>query len=196
MQAAYASRGLSVNFNGSNTTITMALKTLVGIQPDPTITQTLYNQAAAAGADCYVSYQGDSAATSNGANSYFDSVYNLQWAIGALQVAGFNFLAQTGTKVVQTESGVTGLKGAYGTVCAQGVSNAYLAPGTWTSPTTFGNPALLISNIANVGYYIYSSPIAQQLQTARVARQAPLIQIAFKEAGAIQSSNVIVNVNQ
>lgn len=196
MMAAYASLGLSVNFSGSNTTTTMNLKTLNTIQPDPSMTQTIYNNAATAGADIYPSIQGDSAVISNGANQYFDYVYNLQWFVGAIQVAGYNYLAQTSTKIPQTESGMNGLKGAYRNVCQQAVTNQFLAPGTWTSSTTFGTQALFFDNIAQQGYYIYSQPIAQQSQTNRAAREAPLVQIATKTAGAIQSSSVIIYVNQ
>jgi hypothetical protein len=195
MQASYAGRALSVNFSGSNTTITMHLKTLAGVQPDPTITQTYLTEAITAGADTYVSLQGAPSVFCVGANKFFDQVYNLGWAIGALQVAGFNYLAQASTKVPQTENGMSGLKGAYRTVCEQGVSNQYLAPGTWTSPVTFGNQKDMLSNISQNGYYIYSAPIASQLAVDRAARKAPLVQIALKEAGAIQSSSVIVNVN-
>jgi len=195
MGAAYASRGLSVNFSGSNTTLTMQLKSLIGIQPDPSMTETLYNEALVAGADVYASIQGTPKVLTSGANTFYDSVYNLQWFVGALQVAGFNYLAQASTKVPQTESGMTGLRTAYQLVCAQGVNNQYLAPGTWTSPTTFGNQALLLANVAQFGYYLYSTPIAQQSQLDRAARKAPLIQIAVKEAGAIHTSNVIINVN-
>lgn len=195
MASAYAGLGLSVNFSGSNTTITMNLKTLVEVQPDPTMTETIYNDAIASGVDIYPSVQGDPAVLSNGANRYYDQVYNLQWFVGALQIAGYNYLAQTSTKIPQTEAGMDGLKGAYRTICQAGVTNQYLAPGTWTSPTTFGNQALLYANILQQGYYIFSQPISQQLQTARAARQAPLIQIAAKEAGAIQSSDVLIFVN-
>lgn len=195
MAAAYAGLGLSVNFNGSNTTITMNLKTLSGIQPDPTMTQTIYNYAVASGADIYVSIQGDPAVICMGANNFYDAVYNLRWFVGALQVAGYNFLAQSSTKIPQTEVGMDGFKSAFRTVAQQAVTNQYLAPGTWTNPTTFGVQALFFSNIAQFGYYIYSQPIAQQLQTARAARQAPLCQIAIFPAGAIQSGGVIVYVN-
>lgn len=195
MQAAYAGRALSVNFLGSNTTITMNLKDLATVQPDPTMTQSLQTLATAAGADTYVSLQGVSKVLCAGTNSFFDQIYNLQWFVGALQVAGFNFLAQSSTKLPQTENGMDGLKGAYRSICEQAVANQYSAPGKWTSPTTFGVQADLIANIAQRGYYIYSQPISQQTQTARAARQAPLVQIAIKEAGAIQSSTVIVNVN-
>lgn len=195
MSASYASRGLSVNFSGANTTSTMNLKTLSGVQPDPSMTQTIFNEALTAGADVYVSNQGVPGVASFGANKYFDQVYNLQWFVGALQVAGFNFLAQSSTKIPQTESGMDGLKGAYRAICEQAVTSQYSAPGSWTSSTTFGNPADLIANIAQRGYYIFSLPVSLQTQTDRAARKAPLVQIALKEAGAIQQSSVIVNVN-
>lgn len=195
MAAAYAGRALSVNFSGSNTTSTMNLKDLRTIQPDPSMTQTIYNEAKAAGADIYASMQGVPKVICFGANKFFDQVYNLRWFVGALQVAGFNYLAQTDTKVPQTEDGMDGLKGAYRNVSEQAVTNQYSAPGSWNSPTVFGNPADLIANVAQRGYYIYSTPISQQSQVDRAARKAPLIQIALKEAGAIQESDVIVNVN-
>lgn len=193
--AAYAGRALSTIFSGSNTTSTMHLKDLATIAPDPTMTQTLQAAATAAGADTYVSVQGVSKVLCSGANKFFDQIYNLLWYVAALQTAGFNYLAQASTKVPQTEGGMDGLKGAYRTVCEQAVANQYAAPGTWTSPTSFGVQADLFNNIAQRGYYIYSSPIAKQLQAERAARQAPLIQIALKEAGAVHSSTVIVNVN-
>lgn len=195
MQAAYAGRGLSVNFSGSNTTITMHLKDLASIQPDPSMTETLLTLCQAAGADVYISLQGVSKVFCSGKNLFFDQVYNEQWFAGALQVAGFNFLAQSSTKVPQTENGMDGLKGAYRKVCQQAGTNLYSAPGTWNSSTTFGNQTDFLANILQIGYYIYSQPIAQQSQTTREARQAPLVQIALKEAGAIHSSDVIVYVN-
>lgn len=195
MMAAYAGRGLSTNFSGSNTTSTMHLKDLAGVQPDPVMTQTLLTKCQAAGADVYISLQGVPKVFCSGKNSFFDQVYNLQWLVGALQVAGFNYLAQSSTKVPQTESGIDGLKDAYRKVCELAVTNQYSAPGTWNSSTTFGNQGDFLANITQRGYYIFSQPIGKQLQTARAARQAPLVQIAIKEAGAIHSSQVIVNVN-
>jgi hypothetical protein len=67
---------------------------------------------------------------------------------------------------------------------------------TWNSAETFGNPEDLRRNITDVGYYIYSQPIAQQLQAQREARIAPLVQIAIKLAGAIHSSDVLVVIQR
>lgn len=195
MMASYAGRGLSTNFSGSNTTSTMHLKDLIGVQPDPTMTQSILNEAILAGADTYVSLQGVAKVFCSGKNYFFDQIYNLQWFVGALQIAGFNYLAQSSTKIPQTESGMDGLKGAYRSICEQAVSNQYSAPGQWNSSTTFGNQSDFLQNILQRGYYIYSLPIAKQSQTDRAARKAPLVQLALKEAGAIQSSTVIVNVN-
>lgn len=193
--SAYAGRGLSTNFSGSNTTQTMQLKDLAGIVPCSDMNQTLFNKCMDAGADTYASIQGIPKVMTSGANKFFDDVYNLLWFVTSLKVAGFNVLAQASTKIPQTENGVSLLKSAYRQVCEQAISNQYVSSGTWTSPTTFGNLNDFLANISQRGYYIYSSPIAQQSPVDRAARKAPLIQIAIKEAGAIHSSNVIVNVN-
>ncbi len=193
--ASYAALGLSTNFNGSLTTQTMQLKTLTGVQPDPSMNPTLYTQCQTAGADVYANIQGVSKTLTSGQNDFFDNQYNLQWFVGALQVALFNALATTNTKVPQTENGMDILKNAARTVCEQAVANGFLAPGTWTSSTTFGNQQNLYNNIAQRGYYIYSSPVSQQLAAVRAARVAPLIQLAIKYAGAIHSASMIINVN-
>lgn len=195
MAASYTGRAFSTNFDGSNTTQNMHLKDLIGVQPDPSMSQTLLNQCQLAGADAYVSIQGVAKVFASGANTFFDRVYNLRWIVGAIQVAGFNVLAQTNTKIPQTEDGVSTLKNAFRQVCEQGVTNQYLAPGRWTSPNTFGNQGDFFANIGQRGYYLYSIPVSQQNPTDRAARLAPLIQIAIKEAGAIDKADVIINVN-
>lgn len=193
--AAYAGAGFSTNFDLAAGTLTMNLKQLRTIDPDEGITQTIYNNARTAGVDVYVSYNGIPSVVSNGVNKYFDQVYNLLWFVLALQVAGFNALRQTATKIPQTEPGMLVLKSAYRTVCEQALNNGYVAPGTWNSPDTFGNQTDFISNILQRGYYIYSQPVSEQDAEDRADRKAPIIRIAIKEAGAIQSSDVVVNVN-
>lgn len=198
--AAYASRGLSTDFSGSLTAFTMQMKQLVGFSPDTTLTQTDLNTALANGIDIYppFGFQGLTATGNlytSGANGYFDQIYNQFWIKFALQVAGFNFLAQSATKIPQTETGMDGLKNAYRSVMTQAVSNGVLAPGAWNSAVVFGNVQNLISAVRDIGYYVYSLPVAQQLVADRNLRKAPLIQIAAKMAGAIHSSSVIVEVN-
>lgn len=195
MKAAYVGRLLCVDFTASNTTLTAQLKQLIGINTDPSMTQTIYTNCLTAGVDCYPSFQGFPGISSSGANSFFDEVYNVLSYASALQVAGFNYLAGTATKIPQTEDGMNGLKGAYRGVNDQYVANGYLAPGTWNSATTFGNQQDLLLNVSQFGYYIYSSPVALQTESQRMTRQAPLVQIAAKEAGAVHSSNILVMIN-
>ena len=195
MAAAYASRGMSTNFSGSNTATTLNLKVLNGIAADQTLNQTNVTAAAAAGVDVYVNIGGLSSLLTSGTNQWFDEVYNELWFKLALQVAGFNYLRATNTKIPQTEIGMDGLKNAYRQVCQQGVGNGFIAPGSWTSPDVFGNPQLLLASVLGIGFYVYSTPVSQQSQADREDRIAPLIQIAVKAAGAIHKSNVIVEVN-
>ena len=197
--AAYAGRAMSTDFSGSNTTSTMHMKDLVNVVPDTGISQTILDSALSTGVDCYCSFGGGGQTLgkvfSSGVRGFFDDVYNVLWLRYALEVAGFNAIAQTAYKLPQTENGVATLKGAYIDVLNVGVRNGFLAPGSWTSADTFGNPADLRRNVLEQGYYIYSLPVVQQAQVDRAARKAPVIQIAVKFAGAIHSTNVIVNVN-
>lgn len=192
--AAYASRLMSVDFSGSNTTLTMNLKQLVGIPADLGINETVFAQCQTVGVDFYAQVATLSETVSTGGNDYSDNVYNLTWLLGALQVATFNGLAQTPTKIPQTEQGMNTVKGTIIGVLNQAVANGFLAPGAWTA-TTFGNPTSLISNIADFGFYVYSAPVALQLQAQRQKRIAPLIQIAVKYAGAIQQISGIIYIN-
>ncbi len=195
MKAAYVGRAFSVNYSGSNTTQTMNLKALATIDPDLGITQTMYGNALTAGIDLYVSYDGVPSVLSTGGNDFFDNVYSNIALKFDLQTAGFDYLRQTDTKVPQTEQGMTGLKSAYNQVMAQYVRNGCIAPGTWNSSETFGDPLLFTQNIINQGYYTYSTPVALQSATDRDNRKAPLVQIAAKHAGAIHKSDVIVIIN-
>jgi len=193
--AAYLGRGMSVDFTGSFTMATMNLKALATITPDQTIGQTQWSLAQTAGVDIYPSTSGIPGVQSFGANQFFDQVYGRAWLGFQLATEGFNYLAQTSTKVPQTEDGIIGLQNAYAQACAQGVRNGYLAPGAWTLSTKFGNPSDLVRNVADYGYYLYHTPVAKQSSADRAERKAPLIQIAAQEAGAVQQSSVIVNIN-
>lgn len=193
---SYASRGMSTNFSAVNSTSTMHLKELPGVTVDSDLTQTQITNAAAVGVDVYANIAGQSCVMSHGHNEFFDDVYNLTWILGALEVAGFNYLRTTGTKIPQTEAGMDGLKGAYRAVLKQAATNGFLAPGTWTGADTFGDPEDFVRNIADFGYYIYSLPVAEQSAADRSNRIAPVVQIGIKYAGAIHQTSVIVNINK
>ncbi len=143
----------------------------------------------------YVSYAGVPSVFSTSGNDFFDNPYNDLALKFALETAGFNYLRQTNTKVPQTEPGMMGLKNAYGVVLNRFVRNGCVAPGAWTSSERFGDPVIFDQNVLDSGFYIYSLPIVLQNAAERENREAPLVQIAVKRAGAIHTSDVIVLVN-
>lgn len=194
--AAYAGRAFSTNFSGSLTSQTMQLKTLVNVTPDQGINQTAYTNALNAGADMYVSFEGDSGVACGKGNGYFDVVYENLALKYAAQAALYNVLKTTGTKIPQTETGMSCLRDAVGNVCLQFVRNGVLAPGKWNSPQTFGDPETFKQNIQDNGWYIYSTPIALQSQSERESRVAPLIQCACKRSGAIHEADLLILVEE
>ena len=194
--AAYAGRAFSTNFSGSLTSQTMQLKTLVNVTPDQGINQTAYTNAITAGADMYVSFEGDAGVACGKGNGFFDVVYENLALKYAAQAALYNVLKTTGTKIPQTEVGMSALRDAVGNVCLQFVRNGVLAPGKWNSPQTFGDPETFKQNIQDNGWYIYSTPIALQSQSERESRVAPLIQCACKRSGAIHEADLLILVEE
>lgn len=195
--ATYATIAQSSNYSGAGTALTMNLKELTGVKPDGNINSTYYNLAKQNGVDIYATTEGLSCVYSFDNGYYTDDATNLLWLKKALEVSGFNYLRKTNTKIPQTEAGMTGLKGAYEQRCVQGVRNGVIGTGLrWNDSIPFGDPDDFQRNIEEKGYYIYSLPVAQQNQAEREQRIAPLVQIAIKMAGAIHSSNVIVQVQR
>lgn len=191
--AAYAGRGFSVNFAAQNSTITMNLKDLVGVSPDGTVTEAIYQNAEQLGVDMYVAYNGLPKIVSNGNPLYFDDIYNRLWFELTMRVELFNALATTSTKIPQTETGMNNLKSAARAVCQRGVYNGFMAPGTWNGTDTFGDQDDFYRNIEDFGFYVYSAPVSQQSQSERETRVAPVVQVACKQAGAIHKMNLIIN---
>ena len=196
MTGAYAGRAFATNYNGSNTCMTMNLKDLIGITADTGITQTVYNQAKALGVDLYTDYEGIAKVVSNSGKvgQYFDQIINRLWFTQTLKVEYFNALATVGTKIPQTEVGMSILDNAIKRVCDKAIYNGFGAKGlNWNSADTFGNQDDFLRNITSEGYYIYHTPVVDQTQAEREERKAPVSQIALKESGAIHSGDLIVN---
>ena len=196
LASAYASLLLATNFRGSMTAKTMHLKTLSGVEADDSINDTVLTTLVDNGVDAYLYVAGLPKVWTTSGNTYSDEILNLIWLTNSIEVAGFNCLAQTGTKIPQTEYGMTLLKSAYDTVCQQAIINGVAGAGAWNISQTFGDPSIFKSSIASYGYYIYSAPIASQSVADRESRKAPLIQIAVKLTGAIHSTDVMILVNR
>lgn len=193
--AAFASRGLSVNYNGSDTTSTMTYKDLVGVPVDTEISETILEQCKEVGVDVYCSIEGLPKVISHKQGGlYFDQLANRTWLTVSVQREVANLLFTTRTKIPQTEQGLNIITNAIVAILNRGVTNGFIAPGEWKMGDTFGVLEDFHRGIRTNGYYVYHMPIAEQSQTEREERRAPLFQIAAKEAGAVEHANILIYV--
>lgn len=193
--AAFASRGMSVNYAAANSCITMTYKDLAGVQVDTNISETILAQCETYGADVYCSIEGLAKVISfKQGGLYFDQLVNQIWLRTTVQRTVANVLFTTRNKIPQTTAGVTTLVNAVKSVLNQGVINGMLAAGTWNSADTFGVLEDFHRGIRTFGYYVYFVPLAEQSQADREARKCPVISIACKEAGAIEHANILIYV--
>lgn len=189
----YMARTHTVNFNAENSAMTMHLKTLS--VPAEEYSQTEIDSAYRVGLDIYTSVKDVPIVLTSGANDFVDNVYNLTAFIDAVQTDMFNLLKLTGTKVAQTRRGVLKLvdQGEKTTRCF--VRAGVFAPGTWSSPDSFGDIDTFNRAIEEDGFYWLAGRLADQPQSDRQERKSPVLQAAVKNAGAIHKVDVIINFN-
>jgi hypothetical protein len=193
--ASFFGRAFSVNFNANRSTITLMFKQEPGVTgEDLTESQSLVLKDKRC--NVFVDYVNDTVIIQYGVMSgpaFFDEIHGLDWLQNAIQTACYNVLYTSATKIPQTDAGVNTLVNAINGVCDAAVNNGLVAPGVWNAD---GFGQLNTGDYLKTGYYIYAQPIALQSQSDRETRAAPPIQLAVKLAGAIQSLDVIVNVNR
>ncbi|WP_334037457.1 DUF3383 domain-containing protein [Burkholderia gladioli] len=188
-------RLLTVDFNGNSTTLTLMYKQEPGIVAEA-LTSTQADTLEAKNCNVYVGYDNNTSILQYGVTPsgiFVDSVYNSLWFRNDIQTAVYNLLYTSPTKVPQTDAGNAQIAAKISSVCDQGVTNGYLAPGVWNSA---GFGAIVQGQTLSKGYYIYTPPIASQSQADREARKSVVFQIAAKEAGAIHSADIAVTVNR
>ncbi|HFW6948501.1 TPA: DUF3383 family protein [Escherichia coli] len=186
-------RAFTVNFNGSNTTITLKFKQ----EPSVTYETLTVGQAAAVdakNANVFVYYANDTAILQQGVmanGDFFDERHGLDWLQNYIQTNLYNLLYTSTTKIPQTDAGVTRLLSNVEQSMDQSVTNGLVAAGVWN-----GGPIgqLNSGDTLTKGYYVYAQPLSEQAQADREARKAPLIQVACKLAGAVHYADVQINV--
>jgi hypothetical protein len=188
-------RLLTVNFNGNNTTITLMFKQEPSVAAEQ-LTNTQANTLQAKNCNVFVNYSNDTSIIQYGVTPsglFTDSVYNAIWFRNRIETDVYNLLYQNPTKIPQTDAGNALIAATIEAACEAGVNNGYLAPGVWHSA---GFGALNQGDTLAKGYYVYAPPIAAQSQADREARKSVTFQVAAKEAGAIHSVDILVNVNR
>ncbi|EAQ6363605.1 DUF3383 family protein [Salmonella enterica subsp. enterica serovar Cotham] len=186
-------RAFTVNFNGSNTTITLKFKQEPGITYE-TIGTSQANALEAKNCNVYVYYENDTAILEQGVmcnGDFFDERHGLDWLQNAVQTADYNTLYTSTTKIPQTDAGTTTRIANIEKVLDVADKSGLFAPGIWT-----GGPMgqLGTGDTLTKGYYTWADTVDNQLQTDREARKGVPIQVAAKLAGAVHYGDVAITV--
>ncbi|MGO4738645.1 DUF3383 domain-containing protein [Bosea sp. 2KB_26] len=192
--ASFFGRASTVNFQGSNTTITMMFKQEPGVTAE-TLTESQARTLKAKNVNVFVNYDNSTAILQFGTNadgSFFDEWHGLDWLENDLQTAVYNAL-YTFPKVPQTDEGMTTLQTIMEKRLIQARTNGLIAPGVWNAA---GVGQLKTGDTLTSGYYVFAPPVANQSQSDREARKSVVYQIALKLAGAVHSVDVLVSVNR
>ncbi|MEQ1150812.1 DUF3383 family protein [Acinetobacter johnsonii] len=193
--ASVFGRAFSVNFMGTNTTITLKFKQLPGIAAeDLKISEA--NALKAKNCNVFASYNNGTSILQEGVmcdGSFFDEVHGLDWLQNHLETALWNLYYTSNTKIPQTPAGVNRQCGVLERACEQAVTNGLLGEGQWNGDS-FG--ALETGDYLPKAFYVYANSLDDQAQSEREARKAPVFQIATKLAGATHFADVIVSVNR
>lgn len=192
--ASFMGRAFSVDFTQQNTTITLMFKQEPGVSAEE-LSESEALTLKGKNCNVFVAYVNDTMILQYGnmaSGQFFDTIQNVDWLQNAIQTNVYNVLYTTLTKIPQTDAGVNQITTAISQACSQGVNNGMIAPGTWNGPS-FGQ--ITTGQFLKAGFYVFAQSVALQSQADRAARICPPIQVAVKLAGAIQSVNIIVNVN-
>lgn len=186
-------RAFTVDFTGSNTTITLKFKVEPGVTYE-TLSTSQADALEAKNANVYVYYENDTAILEQGVmcnGDFFDERHGLDWLQNAVQTADFNTLYTSTTKIPQTDAGTTTRITNVEKVLDQAEKNGLFAPGVWT-----GGPIgeLSTNDTLTKGYYVWADSVDNQSQADREARKGMPIQVAAKLAGAVHYGSVAITV--
>jgi hypothetical protein len=193
--ASIFGRAFTVDFEGSNTVITLKFKTEPGVAGEQ-LTQTRAAALKLKNCNVFVYYSNDVAIIQEGvmaSGMFFDERHNTDWLANRVQTDLFNVLYTSPTKIPQTNAGIHILTTTVENALLQGVTNGMIAPGQWNAP---GFGQISYGQFLPKGYYVFAPLVETQPQAIREARIAPTIQAAIKLAGAVHKANVIINVNR
>jgi len=186
---------LTTNLEGSNTFKTIMYLQAVGIVAEQ-LTDSQANSLEAKRCNVFAAYDNSTSILQYGTMAgpvFIDETYGTNAFAAGIQTADYNVLYTAGTKVPQTDQGDQQFSVAMSQVCQQYVTNGFLAPGTWNAQ---GFGQLQEGQFLKLGYYIFMQPLALQSEADRAARKFPPFQIAAKLAGANQTGQVLITVNQ
>ena len=185
----------TINFEGSNTTITLMFKQCPGVEPEYLRTSQA-NALQANNVNVFTAYQNDTSILQYGTMAggwFIDEVHGLDWLQNRIETDLWNLLYTSTTKIGQDESGMNAILSTVNNSLEAGVRNGLIAPGVWNGDE-FGT--LKKGDTLTTGFYVYIQPLDEQAQADREHRKAPPVQIAVKLKGAVHSIDATVVVNR
>lgn len=193
--ASMFGRAFSVDFTAANSTIDLMYKQQPGVVAE-NLTDSQGSVLQSKNCNVFAQYNNDTSIIQFGIMSggqYIDTIQGVDWFQNQVQTDCYNVLFTTTTKIPQTDAGVNQITNACTSACGDAVNNGLAAPGIWGGPS-FGS--IQTGQYLKNGYYVFAPSVSTQSQADRDARKAPPIQIALKLAGAINTVDVLVTVNQ
>lgn len=193
--AALMGRGLGLNTGNSAAAFTLAYKSLAGVMHD-SLTADEVGKLSSKNANYYVQRGGTYDVLEPGVmmdGSWFDEVIGVDQLVNDIQVACFEVLKNTPTKIPYTDAGALQFVIACNRVCADAVNRGFIGPGIWTGPDVLN---LASGDALDAGYVCQVEPVANQSATRREQRICPPIYICLILQGAIHFVTIQVNVLQ
>jgi hypothetical protein len=170
-----AGRAFTVNFNQSNSTITLKFKQLPGITPED-LSQTQKDTLDAKHCSVYFNVGGLSIFGESfmGGDLFFDERHGIDWLVNAIQTQLFGYLVTRPTKVPYTDKGVAALEQQAVRVLDEAVNNGLVAAGTTIDGVFLPN-----------GYRTETIPVADVSSSEVSARNYPGLSFLALGAGSI-----------
>lgn len=163
--ASVFGRMATINFEGSNTTLTLKFKQLPGVTAE-NLRSSQAEALKSHNVNAFCAYQNDTSILQEGITSggwFIDETHGLDWLQNRVETDLWNLL-YTSKKVGQDESGATAIVSCVNKSLEQGVTNGLIAPGVWNGDA-FG--ALESGDTLSTGYYVYIQPFDEQSQSDR-----------------------------
>jgi hypothetical protein len=184
-------RFATVDYEGSNTSITAAYKQEPGVTPE-VLTESQFATLKSKNCNVFVAVQNGTQIIFPGVmanGDYIDERIGADWLQNRIQTDCYNLLYTTATKVPQTDAGMNTIKAVITAACQVAVANGFIAPGVWLGPNV---GSLRTFDTLTSGFYIFAPPVSTQSQSDRAARKSVPFQVCCKLAGAVHLISISV----
>ena len=193
--ASMLGRAATVDYEGTNTTITLMYKQEPGVTPEP-LQGSQADSLDSKNYSYYAPFNNGESIIVNGTMAdglFFDDIQGADALVAQVETDAFNLFFQTPTKIPMTDAGghalLTTINGSFATF----LQNGQIGAGIWDF-NGFGT--LTKGQYLETGYYTYIPPIASLAPATRAARKLPAVQCAVIFAGAIQEVGILINVQR